>query len=58
MPDPNLQLAVREELGLGGNDPFTRDDLLKLHKLDPYRLGVKSLKGLEHAKNPDVVFVC
>lgn len=51
MPDPNLQLAVREELGLGGNDPFTRDDLLKLHRLDPYEYGVKSLRGLEHAKN-------
>ena len=51
MPDPNLQLAVREELGLGANDPFTRDDLLKLQRLDPYKYGVKSLKGLEHAKN-------
>lgn len=51
MPDPNLQFAVREELGLGTNDPFTRDDLLKLHRLDPYKYGVKSLKGLEHAKN-------
>ena len=51
MPDPNLQLAVREALGLGANEPFTRDDLLKLQRLDPYKYGVKSLKGLEHAKN-------
>ena len=51
MPDPSLQLAVREELGLGTNEPFTRDDLLKLQRLDPYKYGVKSLTGLEHAKN-------
>ncbi|MCY3743596.1 MAG: putative glycoside hydrolase [Candidatus Poribacteria bacterium] len=51
MPDPNLRRAVRAALGLGANDPFTRDDLLKLHRLDPYRYGVKSLIGLEHAKN-------
>ena len=51
MPDPNLQLAVREALGLGTNEPFTRDNLLKLQRLDPFKYGVKTLIGLEHAKN-------
>lgn len=51
MPDANLQLAVREELGLGSNEPFTRDDLLKLQRLDLWRLGVENLTGIEHATN-------
>ena len=51
MPDANLRRAVNEALGAPADSPFTPTDLLKLHRLDPYRLGVKSLKGLEHAKN-------
>ena len=51
MPDANLQLAVREELGLGSNEPFTRDDLLKFQRLDPWRLGIEDLTGIEHATN-------
>ena len=51
MPDPNLQAAVRDKLGLRSHEPFTRADLLQLNRLDPYRFGVKSLKGLEHAEN-------
>ena len=51
MPDPNLQAAVRDKLGLRSHEPFTRANLLQLNRLDPYRFGVKSLKGLEHAKN-------
>ena len=51
MPDPQLQRAVREALGLQTDAPFTPDDLLQLARLDPYKYGVKSLIGLEHAKN-------
>ena len=51
MPDPNLRAAVRDKLGLRSHEPFTRADLLQLNRLDPYRFGVKSLKGLEHAEN-------
>ena len=51
MPDPRLRDAVREALSLGSHETFTQSDLLKLQRLDPYRFGVKSLKGLEHAKN-------
>ena len=51
MPDLNLQAAVRDKLGLRSHEPFTRADLLQLNRLDPYRFGVKSLKGLEHAEN-------
>ena len=51
MPDPQLRRAVREALGLRTDAPFTPDDLLQLERLDPYKYGVKSLIGLEHAKN-------
>ena len=51
MPDPGLRGAVREALRLEAHEPFTRTDLLQLHRLDPYKMGVRSLKGLEHAKN-------
>ena len=51
MPDPGLREAVRERLNLDPNQPFSRADLEKLHRLDPYQMGLKSLKGLEHAKN-------
>lgn len=51
MPDAHLRRAVNEALGAPADAPFTLADLLKLHRLDPYRFGVKSLKGLEHAKN-------
>ncbi len=51
MPDPKLQRAVRESLDLNPNQPFSRADLLILHRLDLYQMGVKNLKGLEHAKN-------
>ena len=51
MPDPGLREAVRERLNLNPNQPFSPADLEKLHRLDPYQMGVKSLKGLEHAKN-------
>ena len=51
MPDPGLQRAVRDKLGLPDGAPFTPADMLKLQRLDPYQMGVRSLKGLEHAKH-------
>ena len=51
MPDANLRRAVNEALGAPADAPFTPTDLLKLHRLDPYRFGIKNLKGIEHAKN-------
>ena len=51
MPDAHLRRAVNEALGAPADAPFTPTDLLKLHRLDPYRFGIKNLKGIEHAKN-------
>ena len=51
MPDPNLRLAVRDALGLPADANFTRTDLLRLNKLDPYEMGVQDLRGIEHATN-------
>ena len=51
MPDPNLRRAVRDALGLASDEHFARADLLQLHRLDPYRLGVEDLTSIEHATN-------
>ena len=51
MPDADLRRAVNEALGAPADAPFTRADLLKLHRLDLYRLGVEDLTGIEHATN-------
>ena len=51
MPDANLRLAVREALGLPADANFTRADLLRLNRLDPYEMGVQDLRGIEHATN-------
>ncbi|MCG9134520.1 leucine-rich repeat domain-containing protein [Candidatus Poribacteria bacterium] len=51
MPDPRLREAVREALGFQSDEPFTRDDLLQLDRLDLWRLDVEDLTGIEHATN-------
>ena len=51
MPDPNLRQAVRAKLGLPADANFTRADLLRLNRLDPYEMGVQDLTGIEHATN-------
>ncbi len=51
IPDENLALAIRENLGLGPNDPITGRDLQKLNKLSAAQYEIKGLSGLEIAKN-------
>lgn len=51
MPDEHLALAIRENLGLGPNDPITGRDLQKLNKLSAAQYEIKGLSGLEIAKN-------
>ena len=51
IPDPNLTAAIREELLLTSNEPFTTHSILNLVKLEARNRGIKSLTGLEHAVN-------
>ena len=49
--DPNLEAAVREELGIPVPTPIYPDDMLGLTDLGAYNAGIVSLVGLEHAAN-------
>ncbi len=47
IPDPNLAVAIREEIG----DAITTHTLLNLTRLEARNRGIKDLTGLEHAHN-------
>ena len=49
IPDPNLKQVVRESLKLPDEIPLTRQEMLRLHKLDAVDRGITALTGLEHA---------
>ena len=51
MPDPALQDAIREELGLPAVVPLTKEALLQLRRLHTGGEGITDLKGLEFAYN-------
>ena len=49
IPDPNLATALREALGLDGNDSISDLALQSLTELDARERQIKDLTGLEHA---------
>ena len=51
MPDPNLELALREELGLPESIPLTQLVMNQLTTLDASDSQIANLTGLEHATN-------
>ena len=51
IPDPNLEQAIREELGLSSEFPITQQEMLRLSKLHAYQRGIIDLTGLEYATN-------
>ena len=51
IPDPNLERAIREELGLSSEVPVTQQELLRLSKLHAYQRDITELTGLEYATN-------
>ena len=54
VPDPNLRDAIRQTLALPAGHPLTRQDMLKLERLDnksTEKRGIVDLTGLEYATN-------
>ena len=51
IPDPNLERAIREELGLPSETPLTQLVMSQLIELDAGRNRVETLTGLEYATN-------
>ena len=51
IPDPNLERAIREELGLSSEVPVTQQEMLRLRKLHAYQRDITDLTGLEYATN-------
>ena len=51
IPDPNLEHAIREELGLSADLPFTQLVMNQLTGLDAGNNQIEDLTGLEHATN-------
>ncbi|MCL0075035.1 pesticin C-terminus-like muramidase, partial [Thermodesulfovibrionales bacterium] len=50
-PDPNLEAAIREALGIGTEVPIYRSHLKKLTTLRALGRGISDLTGLEYAAN-------
>src|SRR5262249_8133753 len=50
IPDPGLNAAIRETLHQAGG-PLTQQDLLSLTNLDACRRNIRSIDGLETARN-------
>ena len=49
IPDPNLERAIREELGLPSEVPVTQEDMLLLDKFTVRDAEIEDLTGLEYA---------
>ena len=49
IPDANLDIAVREALGLDLTDPIPQNKLEELESLDVTEKGIKDLTGIEKA---------
>lgn len=55
IPDPGLDAAIRDALGIGPSDPITKEALADLESLDASNRGIKSLEGLEHCQKLKVL---
>ena len=51
IPDPALNKVIRWELNLAPGSVITRQDMLKLTRLDGHTRDITSLSGLQHAVN-------
>ena len=51
IPDPNLELAIREKLGLSSEFPITQQEMLRLTGFAAEVAQVEDLTGLEYAQN-------
>jgi RNA polymerase sigma factor (sigma-70 family) len=51
MPDPALRAVIREELGLPGTVPLTKNDIQRLERLSAEGRGIADITGLEFAEN-------
>ena len=51
IPDPNLERAIREEIGLPSETPLTQLVMSQLIELDASRNQIETLTGLEYAPN-------
>ena len=51
IPDPNLRVAIAEELGKSVNAPITAEDMEGLRRLEAYNRGIRDLTGIQFATN-------
>ena len=51
IPDPNLERAIRETLGLPSHLPITEQVMLLLYRLPAAKAEIENLTGLEYAHN-------
>ena len=51
IPDPSLERAIREELGLSSEAPVAQQEMLRLKRLELLLKQIKDITGLQHAKN-------
>ena len=51
IPDPNLRVAIAEELGKSPNAPITVEDMEGLTRLEAYNRGIRDLTGIQFATN-------
>ncbi len=57
IPDLNLELAIREKLGLSSEFPITQQDMLRLTGFATEDVGIENITGLEYAKNLKVLIL-
>ena len=51
IPDPNLRAAINRQLGKADGAVITSEEMNRLHTLDPGRIDIIDLTGLEYATN-------
>ena len=57
IPDPNLERAIRQELGLSSEVPVTQQDMLLLDTLTARDAQIENLTGLEYAIRVREIFL-
>ena len=51
IPDPNIRIVVREELGLDEGEDFAREQLTDLTTFNGFYREINDITGLEYATN-------
>ena len=57
IPDPSLEQAIREKLGLSSEIPITELEMLRLRGFAAEVAGIENITGLEYAKNLKVLIL-